>query len=386
MKKIIIFIMIILLSGCKKTTLNIKTEIIDKENCLISINYPITKENKLNKEIITKVKKIKKDFLKTKCNLETNTKHELNIDFEYKDINNKYISILIKTNNNELKTYFYDKKEKNILNIIDIMTSNDLNTLNNTIKNNTNLEDLNFTIDNEYIYVYKDNYIKKIELDKFDLKIKINKENIIKEKNTYKKVDKIIDYDKKVIALTFDDGPSKYTKKIVDLLNEYDANATFFILGNKVEIYNETLTYLLESGNEIGNHSYNHKWLKNVTKEELLEQITKTQDIIEKNLNYTPTLFRPTYGSVNNLMKENVKLDIVLWNLDTLDWKYKNSKKIAENLLKKVKNKDIILMHDTYEYTYNALKIIIPALKEEGYQFITVSELKKLNEIQNKQK
>lgn len=386
MKKIIIFIMIILLSGCKKTTLNIKTEIIDKENCLISINYPITKENKLNKEIITKVKKIKKDFLKTKCNLETNTKHELNIDFEYKDINNKYISILIKTNNNELKTYFYDKKEKNILNIIDIMTSNDLNTLNNTIKNNTNLEDLNFTIDNEYIYVYKDNYIKKIELDKFDLKIKINKENIIKEKNTYKKVDKIIDYDKKVIALTFDDGPSKYTKKIVDLLNEYDANATFFILGNKVEIYNETLTYLLESGNEIGNHSYNHKWLKNVAKEELLEQITKTQDIIEKNLNYTPTLFRPTYGSVNNLMKENVKLDIVLWNLDTLDWKYKNSKKISENLLKKVKNKDIILMHDTYEYTYNALKIIIPALKEEGYQFITVSELKKINEIQNKQK
>lgn len=386
MKKIIIFIMIILLSGCKKTTLNIKTEIIDKENCLISINYPITKENKLNKEIITKVKKIKKDFLKTKCNLETNTKHELNIDFEYKDINNKYISILIKTNNNELKTYFYDKKEKNILNIIDIMTSNDLNTLNNTIKNNTNLEDLNFTIDNEYIYVYKDNYIKKIELDKFDLKIKINKENIIKEKNTYKKVDKIIDYDKKVIALTFDDGPSKYTKKIVDLLNEYDANATFFILGNKVEIYNETLTYLLESGNEIGNHSYNHKWLKNVAKEELLEQITKTQDIIEKNLNYTPTLFRPTYGSVNNLMKENVKLDIVLWNLDTLDWKYKNSKKISENLLKKVKNKDIILMHDTYEYTYNALKIIIPELKEEGYQFITVSELKKLNEIQNKQK
>lgn len=386
MKKIIIFIMIILLSGCKKTTLNIKTEIIDKENCLISINYPITKENKLNKEIITKVKKIKKDFLKTKCNIETNTKHELNIDFEFKDINNKYISILIKTNNNELKTYFYDKKEKNILNIIDIMTSNDLNTLNNTIKNNTNLEDLNFTIDNEYIYVYKDNYIKKIELDKFDLKIKINKENIIKEKNTYKKVDKIIDYDKKVIALTFDDGPSKYTKKIVDLLNEYDANATFFILGNKVEIYNETLTYLLESGNEIGNHSYNHKWLKNVAKEELLEQITKTQDIIEKNLNYTPTLFRPTYGSVNNLMKENVKLDIVLWNLDTLDWKYKNSKKIAENLLKKVKNKDIILMHDTYEYTYNALKIIIPALKEEGYQFITVSELKKLNEIQNKQK
>lgn len=386
MKKIIIFIMIILLSGCKKTTLNIKTEIIDKENCLISINYPITKENKLNKEIITKVKKIKKDFLKTKCNLETNTKHELNIDFEYKDINNKYISILIKTYNNELETYFYDKKEKNILNIIDIMTSNDLNTLNNTIKNNTNLEDLNFTIDNEYIYVYKDNYIKKIELDKFDLKIKINKENIIKEKNTYKKVDKIIDYDKKVIALTFDDGPSKYTKKIVDLLNEYDANATFFILGNKVEIYNETLTYLLESGNEIGNHSYNHKWLKNVAKEELLEQITKTQDIIEKNLNYTPTLFRPTYGSVNNLMKENVKLDIVLWNLDTLDWKYKNSKKISENLLKKVKDKDIILMHDTYEYTYNALKIIIPALKEEGYQFITVSELKKLNEIQNKQK
>ena len=100
-------------------------------------------------------------------------------------------------------------------------------------------------------------------------------------------------------------------------------------------------------------------------------------------MNYTPKLFRPTYGSVNKNIKENIKLDIILWNVDTLDWKYKNGKKIAENTLKKIKDGDIILMHDTYEYSYNTLKIILPKLKEENYQLVTVSELKKIQEIRN---
>lgn len=402
-KKIILIFSLILIVGCTKQNNDVVTIIKDNNNCLISINYPITQSKKLNKIIKKEIKTTYKNFKKNycKCDLE---KQELNIDFKQEIINNQYIVIALETNyykNTNIKTYIFDIKRNKNLNIFEIFTENDLDILveklkielknkqlNNDIVMDTinNIKNMQFTISNKNITIYinlNKTIIINIPRNIFDLKIKIEQEQTIKENYTYKEINKIIDPNKKAIALTFDDGPSKYTEKIVKLLNEYEANATFFILGNKVKIYNETLKYLLDSGNEIGNHSYNHKWLTNVTTEELNNQINITQDIIKENLNYTPKLFRPTYGSVNKNIKENIKLDIILWNVDTLDWKYKNGKKIAENTLKKIKDGDIILMHDTYEYSYNALKIILPKLKEEDYQLVTVSELKKIQEIRN---
>ncbi len=189
----------------------------------------------------------------------------------------------------------------------------------------------------------------------------------------------VIDPKEKVIAITFDDGPSTYTNDIIEYLNKENARATFFILGNKVSIYKDTINKALKYGNEIGNHSYNHKWLTKLSIEEMLLQIEKkTQAIIEENTGYTPVSFRPTYGSINNTMRKNVNLNIVLWTVDTMDWKYKSVDKIVSRATSKVKDGDIILMHDTHERTYNALLKIVPELKHQGFTFVTISELKEI--------
>lgn len=380
-----LLILTLLLVGCTPKKDNIVTFIKEKNNCVISINYPQTTIKTLNKQIKKDIKKTYKNFKMNYCK-ESNNKNELNIDFKYEIINNNYINILIKTNINkrkETKTYLYNIKDNKYMNVYDVFTENDLDILSSRLKQD--IKNIKFTFDDKYLYIHNNQDIK-YDIELFDLKIDIKKETLEEEKYTYKETTKIIDPNSKVLALTFDDGPSKYTKQIVDLLKEYDYNATFFILGNKVEIYKDTLKYLLDNGNEIGNHSYNHKWLTHITNNELETQINETQKIIKDTLNYTPTIFRPTYGSVNKYMKENIKLDIILWNIDTLDWKYKNSNKIANNTLNKVKDTNIILMHDTYEYTYNALKIILPKLKKQGYQLVTITELKNILYLRNENK
>lgn len=185
----------------------------------------------------------------------------------------------------------------------------------------------------------------------------------------------------KYVALTFDDGPSNYTNDIVNLLYENDCYATFFVVGNKVLKYQETLINLMSKGNEIANHTYDHPWLTNLTNQQILEEINNTQEIINKVTGYTPTLFRPSYGDINNKLRKMIKLNIVLWTNDSSDWKLRSSKAIASNVLRHIKENDVILMHDTHKRSYEALKIIIPKLTELGYKIVTVSELMEIKDL-----
>ena len=141
---------------------------------------------------------------------------------------------------------------------------------------------------------------------------------------------------------------------------------------------------MYKNGNEIGNHSYNHRWLTKLSAKEQIEQISKTQYIIKKYTGYTPIYLRPTYGSVNQKLRNNTDLEIILWNVDTRDWKYKNVNTIVNNALKDVKDGSIILMHDTYKRTSEAVEILVPKLIEKGYQIVTISELKEAKKIKNK--
>ena len=226
---------------------------------------------------------------------------------------------------------------------------------------------------------YYDILTIKIPLNEVKTKIKLSKTNSNnKDKLSDMVVDKVIDPTKKVIALTFDDGPSIYTIDIINTLKENDVCATFFILGNKVNDYVDTLNLSIKYGNEIGNHSYNHKWLSRLTSTNFIKQIETTQDIIKDKLNYTPTILRPTYGSVNNRMRKNTNLKIVLWNVDTKDWKIKNINRIIEKATTNIRDGDIILMHDVYQRTSKALPKIITILKEQGFQFVTISELEEI--------
>lgn len=195
------------------------------------------------------------------------------------------------------------------------------------------------------------------------------------------KSENILDIKKNTVALTFDDGPSDYTKEIIDILDEYNVHATFFVIGNKVLIYKETIMNIVAKGNEIGNHTYSHPWLTHLSVNETILEIDKTNDLIFDITGITPTLFRPSYGDINIKVKESIGMNIIMWTNDSNDWKYKSSKSIANRVIKSISDGDVILMHDTYKRSFEALKIIIPKLLEMDYQIVTVSQLQEIKAL-----
>ncbi len=185
-----------------------------------------------------------------------------------------------------------------------------------------------------------------------------------------------IDPDKPMIALTYDDGPNKKTTvPILDTLKEYDGVATFFILGNRVANNADILKRMLNEGSEIGNHSYSHKELTKLSYNELMEQINKTQEAVIENIGYEPKFVRPTYGSYNDQVRSDVKMPLILWSVDTLDWKSRDAGKVIDHVLTNVKDGDVILMHDLYDSTVEATQFLVPKLIDMGFQLVTVSEL-----------
>ena len=198
---------------------------------------------------------------------------------------------------------------------------------------------------------------------------------------------KLISYGSKeqtIIALTFDDGPHpKYTTEILDLLNEYNIKATFFVLGKFAEQYPEIIKRQAKEGHEIGNHTYSHINVKKVSKEKIQEEFNKTQEIILSLAGVESKVFRPPYGIFDEkiISAINKACSIVLWsqNEDHKDWSNPGVKKIADTILSQIENGDIILLHDyvyhNESHTVEALKIILPELKNKGYKFVTLSEL-----------
>ena len=161
----------------------------------------------------------------------------------------------------------------------------------------------------------------------------------------------------------------------METLNSNGAVATFFVLGNRVKQNKELVLRMIENGNEIGNHTYNHRLLTTISNEELNKQIDRTQNIISEVTGVEPVVMRPTYGAINNRLKENINMPIILWSVDTMDWKSKDAKAISKHILNNIKDGDIVLMHDIYLSTVDAVKIVIPELIKRGYQLVTVSEL-----------
>jgi peptidoglycan/xylan/chitin deacetylase (PgdA/CDA1 family) len=223
-----------------------------------------------------------------------------------------------------------------------------------------------------YTYKYKTNIIneniKNIEID-------ANKDYTIKENSNkttnyyydaYKQ--KIIDKNKPMIALTFDDGPSYNTGYVLDILEKYNVKATFFLLGVNINGNEEVIKRMSSLGMEIGNHMYSHKLGTRLGE-------TKINSLVYNITNKYPTLVRPSYGSYNKKIKNLAKRPLIIWNIDTLDWKYHNSNKISNSILKKARDGDIVLMHDIYSATAKSLEITIPKLLKEGYQLVTVSDL-----------
>lgn len=186
---------------------------------------------------------------------------------------------------------------------------------------------------------------------------------------------------KPMVALTYDDGPSKYTEELLDVLKDNNSAATFFVLGSQVSKYEETIIRMIEEGNQVGNHSYDHKRLTLLNDEDLYNQINKTDNLIYDIAYYNPFVIRPPYGSTNKELLIKLQRPIINWSIDTRDWESRNTGSIIESILQNVKDGDIILMHDLYETTIEASKLVIPELINRGYQLVTVSELSEHKDI-----
>ncbi|MCL2599749.1 MAG: polysaccharide deacetylase family protein [Treponema sp.] len=186
------------------------------------------------------------------------------------------------------------------------------------------------------------------------------------------------DNGKPMIALTFDDGPSRYTDRILDLLEKHGGRATFFVLGNRVESWQDTIIRAVNIGSEIAGHSWSHPELTRLNDEQITQEIRDTSAIIEQVAGVSGRFFRPPFGRVDEQVvnvSNTLGYSIVNWTLDTQDWKHRNANSVYNAIMRGVQEGSIVLMHDIRTTTATAMERVIPALIAKGYQLVTVSEL-----------
>lgn len=194
---------------------------------------------------------------------------------------------------------------------------------------------------------------------------------------------------RKVVALTIDDGPHPVTTpQILSVLKEKDVRATFFILGENAERHPALVSREVSDGHELAIHAFNHKPLTGLSRIKITEQLDKTAKTITNLSTEIPQLFRPPGGAYNNEVIDiatTLGYSIILWNIDTHDWQRPPANSIVNHVLHNITPGSIILMHDG-QYplpTATAISIIIDSLREQGYEFLTVSDLLHSNEVKH---
>jgi len=186
----------------------------------------------------------------------------------------------------------------------------------------------------------------------------------------------------KKIALTFDDGPSKQnTREILAILKEYQIRATFFVIGENAARDPDRIKSIYQAGHEIGNHSYTHSYFTQISEENIRQEVQKTEAVLMEITGERPKLFRPPGGYYNEAscrILEEMGYQSVLWSLDTRDWSMPGADLVASKVEESAGAGDIILFHDLEDKrlpTPKALRRIIPYLIENGYEFVSVSEI-----------
>jgi peptidoglycan/xylan/chitin deacetylase (PgdA/CDA1 family) len=182
----------------------------------------------------------------------------------------------------------------------------------------------------------------------------------------------------KCVALTFDDGPVPDTTKVLDMLKAKNAKATFFLLGMQVVQYPEIVKRQAAEGHELGNHTYSHTKLQGAPAATVLTEINRTQNAIQQASGKAPILLRPTYGYTDKQLDGiclQHKLSEVLWSVDPVDWKDRDSKKIADRVVTQAQAGGIIILHDVKPTTVAAVPDILNKLSQKGFVFVTISEI-----------
>jgi len=194
----------------------------------------------------------------------------------------------------------------------------------------------------------------------------------------------------KLVALTFDDGPGgDVTNHILTKLQQVGGRATFFCLGDRAEAYQKTLRHMVKLGCEVASHSYSHERLTRLSVDGLRTDLSKAAEALEEFSGVWPPLLRPPYGAVNERMLAHTDWPVILWSIDSEDWRYcellcKNRSdeqrrrdflKVVNSVLDYVQDGDIILMHDLYSFTQDVADAVIDELHHQGWKMVTVSEL-----------
>jgi peptidoglycan/xylan/chitin deacetylase (PgdA/CDA1 family) len=186
--------------------------------------------------------------------------------------------------------------------------------------------------------------------------------------------------DEPYIAMTFDDGPhATLTPKLLDLLAAHHIKATFFLIGQNVVDHPEIVQRAIREGHEVGNHSWSHPNLGKMSDDAVRRELRRTDEAIQNATGKRPTIMRPPYGSMTARQKrwihEEFGYDIILWDVDPLDWKEPGPTTVCNRILKETRPGSIVLSHDIHRGTIEAMPATLEQLEAKHFKFVTVSEL-----------
>lgn len=187
-----------------------------------------------------------------------------------------------------------------------------------------------------------------------------------------------VDPSKPMLALTFDDGPSVHTERLLNIFMTYGGKGTFFVVGNKIAGREAILKRMADEGHEIGGHGWNHANLSQLGEQGIVDQIMMTRAKIYSATGYDCHIIRPPYGARSDMLgwtAAKLGVGLVLWSVDTLDWKTRNADAVYNAVTANARDGAIILCHDLHGTTVDAMERVIPALINAGYQLVTVSEM-----------
>ena len=397
----------------------------------VSIEYPITKNNKINKTIAQVITRDDRDFRYIATNvLSFNQPMTETISYQITHNNSAALSIIVNIKQDihgahpVSLTHFwtFDKKSGEVINLSDLTEQSEKaaeeivaaarNNIKETIKQRQQAElDLSETITQETLsnFIITDGgnsiawpigqaSLLPSAYGEMTIKVPIAAVAKYLQNSTARKLANIPKPPEpkpepkpapavpapapttgnKVIALTFDDGPGPYTAHLLDVLDQYGAKATFFLIGSKVSSQANVVRSIHARGHQLGNHSWSHPELPKLPINQIAGEIDRTNDAIKQATGVTPAILRPPYGAVNGVVLEQLRargMSSILWSVDTRDWADRNSDIVCSRAVAGARPGAIILMHDIHQTSVGAVPCILSALKQQGYSFVTVQGL-----------
>lgn len=400
--------------------ISIVSDISNDELSPYALQYPKTTNDEFNQHVMNYINDSKDSYLKVIKYMKDNSNsdsliNELNITFETYQFDENYYSFVFTKRQSlhnaetetKMKTILFNSVTEEIVPIQHVL-SNDIRNLetfltyirsvlseNEDLASKTDkakIKDFlvtdwetvtNFAIDKENLVVYFDEgTIAPKDSGTISLNISMSFLNPIlatefqKEMIDQSENIQVIDDKRKRVALTFDDGPHPtVTKQILSHLDKYDAKATFFMLGNRIQYYPEVAVEVRNRGHEIGNHTWSHPVLPKLSMDKIMYEFNSTEEMIETTLGQKSSVFRPPYGAITDAIEAAIPRKSVNWTVDTMDWKYRNASQPITAIKKQIHNNAVILMHDIHQSTADGLPAVLEFLSNEGYEFVTVSEL-----------